>query len=95
MVHWHNRVLASHQKGRNNAICNNIDQPGDCQIIIVKWSKSDNDKYNVISLIHGIFFKKLYKWTYLQNRNKDLERMNLWLPGEKFEGQRDRLGVIA
>ena len=30
-----------------------------------KWSKSDKDKYHITC---GT--KKLYKWTYLQNRNR-------------------------
>ena len=30
-----------------------------------KWSKSDKDKYHMISRVD---LKKWYKWTYLQNR---------------------------
>ena len=35
----------------NNAICSNIDWPRDYH---TKWSKSDKDKYDMISLICGI-----------------------------------------
>ena len=60
-------LLLSHKKGWNNAICSNMDRPRDCH---TEWSKSDKDKYHMISLICGVKKKKDYKWTYLQNRNR-------------------------
>ena len=55
-----------------------------------KWNKLDKGKFPMISFICGIF-KKWYKLTYLQNRNRltDLEN-KLWLP--KGKGG-DKLGV--
>ena len=50
MIHIHNGILLSHKKVWNNAICSNMDGPRDYQI---KWSKSDKDKYHMISLICG------------------------------------------
>ena len=41
----------SHKKNQNNAICSNMDRPRDYH---TKWSKSERDKYHMISLIHGI-----------------------------------------
>ena len=44
MVHIYNGVLFSHKKEWNNAICSNIDKPGD---YYTKWSKSEEDKYMI------------------------------------------------
>ena len=41
MVHIHNRLLHSHEKEWNGAICSNIEGPGDYQ---TKWSKSDRER---------------------------------------------------
>ena len=41
----------SYKKEWNNAICSNMDGPRDYH---TKWSKSDKDKYHMISLICGI-----------------------------------------
>ena len=46
MVHIYNGILLSHKKGWNIAICNNTDIPRDYH---TKWSKSDKDKYNLLS----------------------------------------------
>ena len=87
-IYIYDGILLSHIKEWNNAICSNMDGPRDYPI---KWSKSEKDKYYMISLICGI--KKSYKWTYLQNRNRltDIEN-KLRLPTGK-EGGRDKLGV--
>ena len=65
MVHIHSGILLTHNKEWNNAICSNMDGPKDYH---TKWSKSEKDKFHMISLICGILKKKWYKWTYLQNR---------------------------
>ena len=38
--HIHRAVLLSHQKERNNAICSNVNGPGDCHI---EQRKSDRE----------------------------------------------------
>ena len=38
--HIHRAVLLSHQKERNNAICSNVNGPGDCHI---EQHKSDRE----------------------------------------------------
>ena len=48
LVYIHNGILVSHNKEWNNAICNNMNGSRDYH---TKWSKSDKDKYHVISLI--------------------------------------------
>ena len=44
----HSAILLSHKKEWNNAIFNNMDGPRDYH---TKWSKSDKDKYHMISLM--------------------------------------------
>ena len=45
-----NWILFSHKQEGNAAICENIDEPGGyCD----KWSKSEKDKYYIISLTCG------------------------------------------
>ena len=51
VVHKYNGILPSHYKEWNNVICSNMDGHEDCHS---KWSKSDKDKYHIISLIYGI-----------------------------------------
>ena len=41
MVHIYNGILLSHKKEWNNAICSNMDGPGDYH---TKWSKSDGER---------------------------------------------------
>ena len=49
---YYNRILLSHKKERNIAICYNLDGPeGITQTKISTWQK---DKYHVISVISGI-----------------------------------------
>ena len=50
-------------KERNNAICRNMDGPGDCHI---KGSKSDKGKYHIISLVCEMYKKKnIYIYIYI------------------------------
>ena len=51
-THTHSGILLSHKKELNNAICSNMDGPRDYH---PKWSKSEKDKYHMISLICRIF----------------------------------------
>ena len=51
VVYIHNERLLSHTKEHNNSICSNMDGARDSH---TKWSKSEKDKYYMISLISGI-----------------------------------------
>ena len=51
VVHTYNGILLSHKKEWDNAICSNIDGPKHNH---TEWSKSDKDKYHMISLICGL-----------------------------------------
>ena len=59
----------------------------DLEIILSEISQTEKDKYHMISLICGIF-KKWYKWTYLQNRNRvtDVENKFTVTEGKGGEG---------
>ena len=46
IVHIANGILISHKKEQNNAICSNMNAPGDYH----KWSKHEKDKYHMILL---------------------------------------------
>ena len=53
---WYIYTMEYHstrKKQWNNAICNNMDGPRDCH---TEWSKSDKDKYHMISLICGKWY---------------------------------------
>ena len=80
----YNGIVLSHKKEWNNAIYSNMDGPRDHH---TKWSKSNKDKYHMIPLICGIL-KKLYKWTYLQKRNRltDIENKLMVTKGERDRG---------
>ena len=47
MVHIHNGIKLSHEKQWNAAIHSNVDANTDYK---TKWSKSDKDKYHMISI---------------------------------------------
>ena len=81
VVHIYSGILLS-QKELNNAICSYMNGPRDCH---TEWSKSDKDKYMIL-LICSIL-KKVYKWAYLQNRNKvaDVENKLIVTKGERGE----------
>ena len=72
-------------KKNETAICNNMDRPTDY------YTKLSSDRERQISCdIHFyVESKKVYKWTYLQNRNKiQTQKTNLWLPkGKSCEGE--------
>ena len=81
VVYMHNGILHSHKKEWNNAICSSVEWPRDT--ISNEISQTEKDKYHMMSLICGIF-KKWYKWTYLQNRNRltDIENKPMVTKGD-------------
>ena len=50
-VYTHNEILLTHAKEWNNAVCSDMAEPRDRN---TKWSKSEKDKYFMISLMCGI-----------------------------------------
>ena len=79
-----NRTQVSRIAGRRFTIWATMGAPGDYH---TKWSKSDKDKYYMISLIGRIWRGRTwYKWSYLQNRNRvtDIESKLMVSRGERW-----------
>ena len=51
VVHTYNGIVLTYKTEPNNAICSNVDGPRD---YYTRWSKSEKDKYHMISLTCGI-----------------------------------------
>ena len=59
-------------------------------VILSEVSQTEKDKYHMISLVSGTL--KIYKWTYLQNRNRptDIENKHDY---ESRGGIHEKLGI--
>ena len=92
VVHIYNGMPLSHKKEWNNAICSNVDGPRDYH---AKWSKPDRERQMSYDIAYMWNLKKniyVYKWTYLQNRNRKQTNTDI---GNKLivtEGERGREG---
>ena len=51
VVYLYSGIVLSHKKEWNNVIWTDMDRPRDYR---AKWSKSEKDKYHVISLMCGV-----------------------------------------
>ena len=83
MGHIYNRILFSHKKEWNNAVCSNMDGPRGYH---TKSSKSDREGQVSYDITYMCNLKKWYKWTYLQNRNRLTENKIMVTKGEKLGG---------
>ena len=68
MVHIYNGILLSYKKERNWVICRDVDGSRDSYRV-----KSEREKQ--ISYIHAYMWnlEKWYRWTSLQDRNRDTD----------------------
>ena len=64
VAHIYNRILLSHQKEWNNAICSHVDGPNNCH---TEWSKSDREG----EILYGI----PYMWNLKRNVVNNLPAM--------------------
>ena len=80
MWYIYNLILFSHIKEWNNAIWSNIDGPRDYN---TKWSKTNKDKYHIISLIFKL--KKIVQMN-LQNKNRFTDRKQAYGYQRRKEG---------
>ena len=60
VIHIYSRILLSHQKEQNNAICSDMDGPRDCH---TEWSKSERERQ--------ILYNIAYMWN-LENGTDEL-----------------------
>ena len=85
VVHIYKGILLSHKKERNWVICRDVDGPRDCH---TEWSKSEREKQ--ISNINAYMWnlEKWYRWTCLQDRNRDTDIENKCMDtkGESRDG---------
>ena len=88
VVYMYNGILLSHEKEWNNAICSNMDGPGDCH---TEWSKSDRER-QIYDIVYMWNLKKndTNELIYKTEIESQMWKTNLWLPGGK--GGRDKLG---
>ena len=49
VVYMYNGILLSHEKEWNNAICSNMDGPGDCH---TEWNKPDRESQILYVIIY-------------------------------------------
>ena len=90
VIHIYNRILLSHKKEWNNAICSYMDGPGNHH---TKWSKPDRERQMSYDIAYIWNLKKWYKWTYIQDRNRPTDIENRLLVTKEESGWRDKLGV--
>ena len=60
-IHIYTRILLSHKKELNNAICSNMDGPRDCY---TKWSKSDSERQIPYDITYMWNLKKWHELIY-------------------------------
>ena len=70
VVYIYMEYYSAIKKEWNNAIWSNMDGPRDYH---TKWTKTDEDKYHKISLIHGILKNGTNEFIYKTNRLIDVE----------------------
>ena len=58
-----------------------------------KWSKSDKERQMSYDITYMWNLKKLYKWIYLQNRNRLTDTENKLMVTKGESGGRDKLGI--
>ena len=68
-----------------------MDGPRDCD---TEWNKSEREKQ--VSLVNPYMWNldKWYSWSYLQSRNRDMWRTNVWKWGKEWVGVTGRLGLM-
>ena len=83
-IHTHNRILFSHKKEWNNAICNNMGGPKDYH---TKWSKSERERPTPYHLC--MESNIWHKWTYLGKRNRLIDIENGLVVANEGWGRKD------
>ena len=71
----HNGILLSHKKEWNHAIDSHMDEPRLCH---VKWNKPDRERQIAYDVAYMWSLKNWYKWIYFQNRNRLIDRKQIY-----------------
>ena len=93
VLHTHDGILLSHEKGWNNAICSNTDGPGGCH---TEWNKSEIERhiYYFILLIHEMLRNDTNELTKQKQTHRCRKiKTNFWLPKGKGGGINYDLGI--
>ena len=86
VVHLYNRILLSHQKESNNAICSNMDGPRDYH---TKQSKSERERQIPYDITYMWNLKyDINQHIYETKTDSQIQRTDLWLPRDGGWGQR-------
>ena len=67
VIHICNRIFLNHKKEQKNTIYRNIDGP---RIFHTEWNKSGRERQIYYIVYVWNILLKIYKWAYLQNRNR-------------------------
>ena len=78
VVYMCNRILLSHKKHWNYAICSNMDTPRDYHPSKQVRKRKTNATWYVGS--------KIWQWSYLWNRHRLTHRTDLWWPRRRVSG---------
>ena len=93
VAHIYNGILLSHKKKQNLVIYSEVDGPRVCH---TEWSKSERQKQIPYANTYIWNLEKWYRWTSLQDRNRDTDveskRMD---PEEGKQGGRVVVGWIG
>ena len=90
---WYKKIqwdITQPQKGWNNAIGSNMDEPRDDH---TQWSRSDRERQMSYDFPYMWNLKKWYKWTCLQNRNRLTDIENRLMVSREESWGRDKLGI--
>ena len=75
-THTHTRVLLSHKKVRNAAICRNMDRSRD---YYTWWNKSDRKRQIIYDIIYMWNLKNLIQMNVYTKQKETQRQKNLWL----------------
>ena len=82
---WYIYTMEYYSGIKRNEICSYMDGPRDCH---TEWSKSEREKQ--LSYINAYMWnlEELYRWTSLQDRNRDtdVEKKRMDTKGGKWQG---------
>ena len=86
MVHIHSGILLGHKKKQSSTICRDEDGLRNSHS---ERSKSEREKQISLSINYMLNLEKLYRWTYLQSRNRVRDVENKFMATKVGDGLGD------